>query len=124
MTALYTSQTWTWGKLPGANLLATPEAKVVFRVTNIALFFMRLVRWNLPSLRCSLLQRHAIIDRLLRESQARQVLELASGLSRRGAAFSEDSALQYVEVDLPHVVAHKRRLLERTPEGVNWTPHL
>jgi O-methyltransferase involved in polyketide biosynthesis len=117
ITALYTSETWTWGGLSCANLLATPEARAVFRVTNAVLFLAGLLRRGLPSLRHSLLHRHAMIDRLVREEEPRAVLELASGLSRRGAAFSADPALDYVEVDLPHVVAKKRELLSRTEEG-------
>ncbi len=117
VTALYTSHTWTWAGLSCAELFATPEARAVFRVTNAALFLARLFRWSLPSLRHSLLHRHTMIDRLLRESGAHRVLELASGLSRRGAAVSADTSIEYVEVDLPHVVARKRALLERTEEG-------
>jgi O-methyltransferase involved in polyketide biosynthesis len=122
ITALYTSQTWAWGGLDSAGLLATPEAKVVFRVTNAALLFARIFMRNLPSLRHSLLHRHAMIDHLLRVAVAEaaappQVVELASGLSRRGATFSADPTLRYVEVDLPHVVAKKRELFARTEEG-------
>jgi len=117
VTALYTSQTWAWGGLSCAPLLETPEARLVFRITNAALFLAGLLRRDLPSLKCSLLQRHAMIDRLIADEAPRQVLELASGLSRRGAAVSQDAALRYTEVDLPHVVARKRVLLERTAEG-------
>ena len=117
ITALYTSQTWAWGGLPCAGLLATPEARVVFRVTNAALFLAGLLRRNLPSLRHSLLHRHVMIDRLLRDSDATQVIELACGLSRRGATFSADPKQRYVEIDLPHVIAKKRELLLRTDVG-------
>jgi O-methyltransferase involved in polyketide biosynthesis len=117
ITALYTSQAWTWGGLSCANLLATPEARAVFRITNVVLFLAGLLRRGLPSLRHSLLHRHTMIDRLVRDEEPRRVLELASGLSRRGAAFSADPALHYVEVDLPHVVAKKRELFSRTEEG-------
>jgi O-methyltransferase involved in polyketide biosynthesis len=117
VTALYTSATWSWGKLPCAELLATREARVVFGVVNLALAFMRLFRWSLRSLRHSLMHRHTMIDHLLTEAKPELVLELASGLSRRGAAFSADASLEYVEVDLPSVVEHKRMLLGRTEAG-------
>lgn len=58
-----------------------------------------------------------MIDQVVRESGATQVLEIASGLSPRGATFSADPALRYVEVDLPGMVARKRELLSRTEEG-------
>jgi O-methyltransferase involved in polyketide biosynthesis len=113
ITALYTSQVWAWAELPCAQLFATREAKRVFDVTNAALAVMR----RGTPLRYALLHRHAMIDHLVRASPIRRVVELAAGLSRRGAAISEDPAVHYVEVDLPAVVEHKRQLLERTAEG-------
>jgi O-methyltransferase involved in polyketide biosynthesis len=110
ITALYTSQVWASAKLPYAHLFATPDAKRVFDVTNAALAITR----RAP-LRYALLHRHAMLDHLARGSP--RIIELAAGLSRRGAAFTEDPAVHYVEIDLPPVVAHKRQLLERTAEG-------
>ena len=115
ITALYTSQVWAWGKLPCADLLASTEAKRVFDVTNAALGLARLVRRDLPDLRHALLQRHAMIDHLLVAASEHKVIELAAGLSRRGAAFAGER--EYVEIDLPPVIAKKRALLERTPAG-------
>lgn len=117
VTALYTSYTWVWGGLPCARLFETKEARAVFRVTNFALLVARLFLRGLRSLRHSLLHRHAMIDALVQKSGAAQILELAAGLSRRGATVSADPAIQYVEVDLPPVVERKRALLERTDEG-------
>jgi len=126
VTALYTSQVWRWGRLAGAELFDLPAARAVFRVTNAFLWVVRVFRWRLRSLKHSLLHRHTFIDALLRRSGARRVLELAAGLSRRGAAFSAAPELAYTEVDLPHVVAAKRALLARSPAGAavagrpNW----
>ncbi len=117
VTALYTSQTWTWGGLSYAPLFATVDAKRVFDATNAALAAASVFRRGQTPLREELLHRHAMIDHLLRESGARQVLEVAAGLSRRGAAFSEDAGLRYTEVDLPPMIARKRTLLERTEAG-------
>jgi O-methyltransferase involved in polyketide biosynthesis len=113
ITALYTSQVWAWGELPCAELLASRDGKRVFDVTNAVLGVMR----RGTPLRYALLHRHAMIDRLVAEWQPRRVVELAAGLSRRGAALSMDPDLHYVEVDLPDVVAHKRKLLERSEAG-------
>jgi len=54
---------------------------------------------------------------MLADSGCHQVLELAAGLSRRGASVSRDPGMHYVEVDLPKVVAHKQKLLGRTAPG-------
>jgi O-methyltransferase involved in polyketide biosynthesis len=121
VTALYTSQVWAWGGLSHAELYATPEAKRVFDVTNAALRVARILRRDLPELPYALLHRHAMIDHLLREAPGR-VIELAAGLSRRGAAFCRER--DYTEVDLPPVIAKKRALLERTPEGREVLAHL
>jgi O-methyltransferase involved in polyketide biosynthesis len=117
VTALYTSGTWSWGHLPGAELLASDEARSVFRVTNVALAIARLFKWSMRSLRHSLLHRHTMIDHLVADARATRILELAAGLSRRGVARTTDPAVQYTEVDLAPMVAHKRRLLERTDQG-------
>jgi O-methyltransferase involved in polyketide biosynthesis len=58
-----------------------------------------------------------MIDHLLRGSGLRQVLELAAGLSRRGAAFTDDPAMRYTELELPHVIEKKRQLLARSDAG-------
>ncbi|MEO8553387.1 MAG: class I SAM-dependent methyltransferase, partial [Kofleriaceae bacterium] len=114
VTALYTSQVWAWGGLPEADLLATPDGKRVFDVTNLALGLARLARPDLPALRYALLHRHAMIDHLLAETTG-SVVELAAGLSRRGAANCATRA--YTELDLPAVIARKRELLARTARG-------
>jgi len=117
VTALYTSQVWAWGGLSHAHLFASPDAKRVFDSTNAALAAARMFNRKLAPLHHSLLHRHTMIDHLLRESGDRHVIELAAGLSRRGAAATIDPKVQYTELDLPPVVQHKRELLQRSDEG-------
>jgi O-methyltransferase involved in polyketide biosynthesis len=127
MTALYTAGAWAWGAFPNAELFASADTARVFRVVNAALAVARLLRLRAAPLATSLVHRHAAIDHLLRRSACHEVVELATGLSRRGATFSADPTMRYVEVDLPHVIAAKRDLLERTAEGraaiarANWS---
>lgn len=116
-TALYTSQVWAWGGLSYAHLFASPDAKRVFDVTNAALATARMFNHQFAPLRHSLLHRHTMIDHLLRESGYRDVIELAAGFSRRGAAATSDARVTYTELDLPSVVERKRELLQRTDEG-------
>ena len=117
ITALYTSATWSWGRLSQADLYQTREARIVFAVTNFVLLITRLFMWSLRSLKHSLLHRHTMIDHVLEDDSPPQVLELASGLSRRGAHFTEDASLQYTEIDLPAVIDTKKMLLDRTSAG-------
>lgn len=63
-----------------------------------------------------LLQRHLLIDSLLRDAierrGVRQVVEIACGLSPRGRRFcSRYPDLRYLEADLPPMAARKRLLL-------------
>jgi O-methyltransferase involved in polyketide biosynthesis len=117
VTALYTSQCWAWGHLSCAELFAHAEGKRVFDATNAVLALSGVLRRDFSPLRHALIHRHTMIDALLSRSEARQVLELAAGLSRRGAAFSADPSWRYVEMDFPAVLDRKRALLERTPAG-------
>jgi O-methyltransferase involved in polyketide biosynthesis len=112
LTALCTSAVWARAKLPCAELYATEDAARVLAVTNAALALARK-----PRLDYALLQRHAMLDHFARELQPAQVVELAAGLSPRGAAMTRDAAISYVEVDLPPVIAKKRELLARSAEG-------
>lgn len=117
MTALYTSGVWTWARLSHAHLFATIDAKRVFDATNAALGIASVLKRGHAPLRHSLLHRHEMIDHLLRASGVRTVIELAAGLSRRGAAVTEDPRVRYTEIDLPHVIERKRELLQRSAEG-------
>ena len=53
VTALYTSETWVWGGFDQAELLATPEARSVFRVTNTFLALGRLLHPRHQAYTCS-----------------------------------------------------------------------
>jgi O-methyltransferase involved in polyketide biosynthesis len=101
---------WKWGEFPCAHLFASADGKRVYDVANAAMA----IRRGTP-LRYQLVHRHAMIDYLARD--AKRIVELASGLSSRGAAMSADPSVHYVEIDLPGMIAHKRGLLERTAEG-------
>ena len=117
VTALYTSQVWRWGKLPGAELFDLKAGRRVFAGVNAALAVGHLLSPGRPRLRPGLLQRHLMIDRLLAEHQPSRLIELAAGLSRRGASLTADPEVLYVEVDLPRVVEIKEAALEATAGG-------
>ena len=78
---------------------------------------MRLFRWNLPKLAQGLAQRHSLIDQLSQELSTKTIIELASGLSTRSYRLcygqSENLIEQYIEIDLPHVLNHKKELLHK-----------
>ncbi len=115
VTALYTSGVWTWAGFPRAELYASEDSQRVFGATE---FVMRIASWfkGGPSLKHSLVQRHFTIDHLTEASAPEAVVELAAGLSRRGATLCE--RVPYTEVDLPAVIARKEALLRRTDAGL------
>jgi O-methyltransferase involved in polyketide biosynthesis len=117
VTALYTAGVWAWSRQPGAELFAHQDARRVFRATNFALACARPYRTKPPSLRHSLVQRHVVIDRVVRNARPARVLELASGLAARGVRLSADPHVQVVEVDRPQVIAKKRALAARSDAG-------
>lgn len=117
VSALYTAGVWQWARFGGADIATPKDAGTVFKVVNA---FHRFYRWINPltySLRHQLLHRHAAIDRLIADSGCTQVLEVASGFSARGLRFSAEPKLRYVEIDLPDMVAAKRRQLARSAAG-------
>ncbi|MDB6101414.1 MAG: hypothetical protein JWO52_1413 [Gammaproteobacteria bacterium] len=116
-SALYTAATWRWGNLDGADLVTPSNAGSVFRFVNVCSSLYHVLNPGWHSLRHTLLHRHIGIDHLLRQANCPQVIEIAAGFSPRGSSWSGQSRVGYFEVDLPAVIAAKRRLLEGTPAG-------
>jgi O-methyltransferase involved in polyketide biosynthesis len=113
-TAHYTGHVWVQAGLSPASF-ATREG---------ALFYQSLRPMNAvsramggPSIEQVLLARHRTIDhelaRAIDDGSVRSVIEIACGLSGRGARFAQRYAdqLTYVEADLPAMAARKRDLL-------------
>ena len=112
-TALYTGHVWY------ANGLSAPA----FHTRRGSVFYHALAPFEYVggklaggNIRTFLLQRHHLIDHLVREAieqrGVRQVLEIACGLSPRGYRFRQQYPdLKYVEADLPDRAARKHRLL-------------
>jgi O-methyltransferase involved in polyketide biosynthesis len=55
--------------------------------------------------------RHKLLDKLIKRTGTKQVLEVAAGLSTRGLDMSFDSSVDYVEVDLSAMMVDKRKIL-------------
>jgi O-methyltransferase involved in polyketide biosynthesis len=63
--------------------------------------------------------RYKLINKMLIESGVNQVLEIASGLSPRGLELTDDKSVNYTEVDLPGIMAKKRKIVERIGDKDN-----
>lgn len=55
--------------------------------------------------------RSKLIDRLLAETGASQVLEIAAGFSSRGLVFTAQPNTQYIELDLPDLAELKTQIV-------------
>lgn len=60
--------------------------------------------------------RHKVMTKLIAESGATQILELASGLTARGLTMTASADIRYVETDLPGIVDEKRKIIELLTE--------
>ncbi len=56
--------------------------------------------------------RHKLINKLIKQTGIKQVVEIAAGLSTRGMEMSADGTIEYVEVDLPLMMADKRKIIK------------
>lgn len=70
--------------------------------------------------------RHKLLNRIIRSTGIKQVMEIAAGFSTRGLELTADSEVVYVEVDLPGVVTDKHRVLDmlRAKGAIPQRPNL
>lgn len=114
-TAHYTGYVWAANGL-SMPALATSRGRLLYGVLRPANAALRAL--GASSLEDALLARHRVLDHLLCEAieagRVGQVVEVAAGLSPRGALLSaRHPGCRYVEGDLPAMAASKRARLER-----------
>ena len=57
--------------------------------------------------------RFKLVNRLLKENRADQVLEIASGFSPRGIQMAQDPSIEYIELDLPGLIKGKKDIVQK-----------
>ncbi len=116
-TAYYTGHTWYRNGL-AAPAFYTRKGHALFAAVEPLV--KTAARWNggvIPE--AMLLQRHGLIDHLLRKAIEnggfRTVLELGCGISPRGYRFKKEfgDRILYIEGDLPDMAARKRSILRK-----------
>ena len=112
-TAYYTGEVWRQHGL-SSEAFNTTQGKTLYYLGQPFEKFARAVAGF--STQTTLLQRHHMIDEVVRkaitEQGVTQIVEIACGLSPRGVRFCQEFPdLQYVEADLPAMLAHKEKLL-------------
>lgn len=115
-TARYTGYVWVKNGLSHPALTVASGRAIFWTIQPL----MAGLAWTVGGLTLEdiLLQRHRILDAMLATAieagEVEQIVEVAAGLSARGARFAQEyPALTYVEVDLPDMVADKRGRLAR-----------
>ena len=60
--------------------------------------------------------RFKLVNKILKESEITQILELASGFSQRGFIISQDPLMKYSELDLPGIIEEKKSIAKNLIE--------
>ena len=110
LTAHYTAYAWHLLGVPEAHRFITRRGRWLHRVAKIFEIFTRPA--GIGDLVSILMEpRHLLFEHLIKASKSRCIVELGAGLSPRGTAYTRDSDLTYIEVDLPRMSALKARLV-------------
>lgn len=120
-TAHYTAYAWFRLGMPYAEWFKTDTGARLFWSLRIGLEWVTRVTRGTPRLIDYLELRHRSIDDTLARLGPDRVVELGAGLSRRGVTWALDHGVDYVEVDLPHMIHAKRKLLLRFPKAMRKT---
>jgi O-methyltransferase involved in polyketide biosynthesis len=116
-TAHVTAYAWYQLGMPYGNLFTTRAGATMFWAFRGATEAG--IRWfKFPSLLDFLEFRHRMMEAQLELLEPDRIVELGAGLSRRGITWVLDRGVRYTEIDLPHMTAAKRDMLERGPGRV------
>jgi O-methyltransferase involved in polyketide biosynthesis len=88
------------------------ELQKIMRRTRSAAELQELDQLVQPDITPIFEARFKLVNRLLNEQRARQILEIAAGFSPRSLAMARDPSVEYSEMDLPGLVGEKRSIFE------------
>ena len=116
---------WTWHRMgmPHASLFATTGGWLGFWSFRILLEWWSRLLTQAPSLASCLAYRHRLIEAAALGHEPDVLVEIAGGLSRRGVTFAADHGVRTIEIDLPHMVAAKAEILQRSALSERLGPH-
>jgi len=116
-TAHYTAYVWHRLGFEHAELFVTPLGRAMFWSFRFA--GEGLLTWApfAPSMTQYLTYRHRAYETLVERERPDVVVELGAGLSRRGVTWAARGT-RYVEIDLPHMVRAKQRMLLRADRAL------
>ena len=121
-TALYTAQAWRAGGFMHAELFDHPLGRLMYTVSGAG---QRLLRPLLPAyakdFHAYLRLRHHAFEARMERLAPDLIIEIAAGLSPRGLTYaSRWPEVQYLELDLPNMVAVKKARMKRLSLPANY----
>jgi O-methyltransferase involved in polyketide biosynthesis len=120
-TAYFTAGAWASEGFPNADLFDTTLGRALYGSSHWLLERLGARAPSLPWHEQFLLIRHYAFETRLLAMEPTYVLEVGAGLSPRGITFARAwPQATYVEVDLPHMVRRKRRLLKNRGAPSNY----
>ena len=117
-TAHYTAYVWHRLGLPYAELFSTRTGAALYWSFFAAGEWMTRLSDRVPSMRDYLEYRHRLIDAVVQSADPDRIVELGAGLSRRGITWAVQRDIDVYELDLPAMIAAKRRALRAAPDRV------
>ena len=81
---------------------------------------------KVPKLAPEIEARYKLVTKLLYLTKIPQILEIAAGLCPRGMLMAKDPSIEYVEMDLPEMIAEKKEIIAKLAAAskVTLTHHL
>lgn len=120
-TAHVTAQAWRRAGFPGADLFDTWLGRLGYDAASAGLLPWRLLGHPAGNGLAWLRLRHQWLESRLTALRPSLVIEVGAGLSSRGLTQARcHPELAYLELDLPGMVAAKRRRLHATPTPDNY----
>jgi len=111
-TAYVTSYVWHRERFPHAELFTSPRGAFLYWLFRGLFETVPRLFVRSPTLHQALAYRHHLIDFAVERHEPDLLIEIAGGLSRRGATFA-GRGVRTVEIDLPHMIAAKQERLEQ-----------
>ena len=88
------------------------ELQKIMRRTRSAAELQELEQLVQPDITPIFEARFKLVNRLLKEQNVKQILEIAAGFSPRSLAMARDPSVEYSEMDLPGLMSEKRSVFE------------
>lgn len=114
-TALYTAQAWRAGGFANAELFDHPLGRAMYTASTVGqLLFRPMLPPYLKDFHTYLSLRHHAFEARMERLAPDLIIEIAAGLSPRGLTYARRwPEVDYLELDLPNMVAVKRARLKK-----------